>query len=211
MPADSDIIFMFFTSGAKSAQSVSKEELTRLQKAHIDNLKRLYAAGVSPLAGPLADPEKKKRGIVLLRLKRLEDMPEQFRPDPYVRDGFMNTEPHRMSISLLEIGRPAETGISEHTIALIESTEGGGGGDPRETPDLMRLEKLPAAQRPRILLRRADPKDRLFAVAVFASSKTDEVQALLQQDRLLRSGGGRGGAWRVHVWQQWLGKDALKA
>jgi len=50
MPADSDIIFMFFTSGAKSAQSVSKEELTRLQKAHIDNLKRLYAAGVSPLA-----------------------------------------------------------------------------------------------------------------------------------------------------------------
>ena len=201
-----DIVFMFFTTG-KSAQGVPKEELTRLQAAHIANLGRLYHAGISPLAGPLADPERQKRGIVLLRLKEPAAVPEHFRPDPYVSQGFMKVEAHRMTPLVLDLDKPSETEIAEHTIALIEEADAGGKTAPPPPLDIERWERLPWRERPRVLLRRADPKDGpLFAVAIFASAKQDEVRALLQKDPALRPGG----PWRLHIWKQWLGRNALK-
>jgi uncharacterized protein YciI len=210
------VLLMFFTTGAKSAASVPKEELERLQQAHIANLERLYKEGTTPLAGPCADPGKRRRGIVLLNTDRAGDIPALFRPDPYVSGGFMGTEAHRVEPLALEVGREPAKSIVELSIAIIEERrtapvlgDGWGMGPQDLEPDLPPLLRLPWAERPRVLLRRADRRAPLFAMGLFPTTDHDAVRRLLEQDEMLRRDGGR--RWDVQVWRQWVAKDALRA
>jgi uncharacterized protein YciI len=200
--ADREMVFMFFTTG-KSVADVPREELTALQKRHIENLERLYHAGLSPLAGPLADPDKKRRGIVLLNLKGTEAVREHFQPDPYVTQGFMQIEAHKVRVPVQDLGKPSETEISEHRIALLEPTSP---LDQRVIHDIsFRLRKLPGSERPRLLAVREKGDGFPAIFALFLASDDDSVRKTLQavgQEPV------RDTDWKV--WRQWCSKGVLK-
>lgn len=200
--ADREMVFMFFTTG-KSAAEVPKEELTLLQKRHIENLERLYHAGLSPLAGPLADLEKKRRGIVLLNLKKVEAVPEHFQPDPYVSQGFMGIEAHKVRVPVRDLGKPSQKEIAEHRIALLEPSTP---VSQRIVHDLsFRLRKLPWAERPRLLVVREREDDPLAIVALFPASDDESIRKTL---KAISPETIRETDWKV--WRQWCSKGVLK-
>ncbi len=88
--------FWIFLVAGKPATGVAKEEIQKKQQAHLDNFKRLANAKLLLAAGPLADPNKKLRGIVVVVADDEQQLPEHFRSDPYVDEGFMKLESNRI-------------------------------------------------------------------------------------------------------------------
>ena len=80
---DSKSRYWIFLVTGKSAAGVPKEEIAAKQKAHIDNFKRLAEQKVLFAAGPMADPAKTKRGIVLIEAESLEAAKAEYARDPY--------------------------------------------------------------------------------------------------------------------------------
>jgi uncharacterized protein YciI len=66
-----------------------------MQRGHIENFKRLFAAGRLQAAGPLADPARIKRGIVVVRAASLDELTGYFQPDDYVREGYLRLNARR--------------------------------------------------------------------------------------------------------------------
>jgi len=79
--------FIFLESGRKTPDD--REAVMAMQRGHIDNFKRLFAAGQLSAAGPLRDPAGRKRGIVVVRAASRSDLAGLFQPDAYVREGYM--------------------------------------------------------------------------------------------------------------------------
>lgn len=79
--------FAFLESGKPTP--ADRDAVMAMQRGHIDNFKRLFAAGRLYAAGPMRDPARVKRGIVVLRDGRPEAMARDFAPDAYVREGHM--------------------------------------------------------------------------------------------------------------------------
>ncbi|GAB4454321.1 MAG: hypothetical protein OHK0029_08740 [Armatimonadaceae bacterium] len=198
-----EMVFMFFTSG-KSAADVPREQLMALQKAHIGNLERLYKEGVSPLAGPLSDPDKKRRGIVLLNIKHAHETPRHFESDPYVKQGYMKVEAYPVRVPVMDIGKPEESAIAEHTIALLQANEPVSDAVLREWEE--RLIRLPRSERPRLLVVRRDSREPLAMVALFVESDAAKVEAVLAS---IAPKEPKRGEWKV--WKQWLSKGVLPA
>lgn len=79
--------FIFLETGRATPDD--REAVAAMQRGHIDNFKRLFAAGRLFGAGPLRDPARVKRGIVTVRAASREELRAYFEPDQYVRDGYM--------------------------------------------------------------------------------------------------------------------------
>lgn len=79
--------FVFLESGRRTP--VDRAAVAAMQRGHIDNFKRLFAAGQLFAAGPLRDPSGVKRGIVTVRAAHLDELRGLFEPDEYVREGYM--------------------------------------------------------------------------------------------------------------------------
>jgi uncharacterized protein YciI len=89
----SDLWFIFLESGRPTPPD--KAAVAAMQTGHIDNFKRLFGLGQLLAAGPLADPGKAKRGIVVVRADSLATLTGYFQPDAYVRDGYMQVNARR--------------------------------------------------------------------------------------------------------------------
>ena len=85
--AEDPLWFIFLEKGKPTPDD--KERVTAMQRGHIDNFKRLFAAGKLFAAGPLADPTAFKRGIVTVRAASLDELMGYFQADDYVREGHM--------------------------------------------------------------------------------------------------------------------------
>jgi uncharacterized protein YciI len=85
--------FVFLVKG-DGPRPKDQAKLEDMQKAHIDNFKRCFAANKLIGAGPLNDPTQFRRGIVLFYFPSKKDVIESFKPDPYVQSGIMNVEAH---------------------------------------------------------------------------------------------------------------------
>ncbi len=201
--ADGEMVFMFFTTG-KSSEDVPPDELMAMQKRHIENLERLYHAGLSPLAGPLADPDKKRRGIVLLNLQETEAVSEHFQQDPYATQGFMQIEAHKVRIRIQVLDEPSRTEITEHRIALLESVS------PLNQPVVhdiaLHLEELPYSERPRLLAVREKDTDSLAIIALFLASDDASIRKTL---RAVSPDSVHDTDWKI--WRQWCSKGVLKS
>ena len=86
------LFWIFLTTGKKSSSDYKREEIEEMQKKHLDNFKRLANAGKLLVAGPMADPNKKLRGIVVLKMKDTSRLTEMFKPDPFVSNGLMDID-----------------------------------------------------------------------------------------------------------------------
>ncbi len=85
--------FIFLETGKKTPDD--KEAVAKMQKGHIENFVRLHGEKKLFAAGPLADPSKVKRGIVVVKAKTREEYVSYFQPDDYVREGYMTLNAER--------------------------------------------------------------------------------------------------------------------
>ncbi len=83
--------WVFLTTGPKKAE-LTKEESQKMMEQHLGNFKELAAAGDLVAAGPLADPTRKLRGIVLLNTNDLSKLNEFFTKDPFVNQEIMKLD-----------------------------------------------------------------------------------------------------------------------
>jgi uncharacterized protein YciI len=83
--------WVFLVTG-KSAAGVPRDEIQQKQKSHIENFGRLAGLKRLTIAGPMADPQKTLRGIVVVHAVDTNELAEHFVPDPYVSEGFMKVQ-----------------------------------------------------------------------------------------------------------------------
>lgn len=79
--------FIFLETGRATPDD--REAVMAMQRGHIDNFKRLFAEGKLLAAGPMADPSRRKRGLVVVRAATHAELMGYFQPDAYVREGYM--------------------------------------------------------------------------------------------------------------------------
>lgn len=88
-----DSWFIFLETGRATPDDPAAVQA--MQRGHIANFKRLFAAGQLQAAGPLADPSRHKRGIVVVRAASLDALTAYFQADDYVREGYMRLNAQR--------------------------------------------------------------------------------------------------------------------
>lgn len=82
-----DWYFIFLETGKPTPDD--KDAVQKMQKGHLDNFVRLHGEGRLFAAGPLRDPGRVKRGIVVAKAASREALQRYFDPDEYVREGYM--------------------------------------------------------------------------------------------------------------------------
>jgi uncharacterized protein YciI len=85
-------VFLVRSDGPRPKDTAALEAM---QKAHIGNFERRYAEGKLITAGPVDDPTKHRRGIVVLGVGTLKEVMACFDTDPYVQGRIMRVEAHR--------------------------------------------------------------------------------------------------------------------
>ena len=110
--------FIFLEHGRPTPDD--KAAVAAMQRGHLENFKRLFAAGQLLAAGPMRDPAGHKRGIVVVRAASREELLGYFQPDEYVREGYMsvNAVPVQARRALNSTGIDPE-GIEEVRIVLL--------------------------------------------------------------------------------------------
>lgn len=88
--------FIFLETGKKTPDD--KEAVGRMQKGHIENFVKLHGEKKLFAAGPIADPSKLKRGIVVVKANTREEYVSYFQPDDYVREGYMTLNAERATV-----------------------------------------------------------------------------------------------------------------
>lgn len=131
--------FVFLERGTPTPPD--KERVMAMQKGHIANFERLFAAGQLFAAGPLRDPTQVKRGIVIVRAPDAETLRHYFDDDAYVAQGHMtlNAQPC-ITRQALQTSGLDRSKIVENRIVLLTRTGSAAPAPPRQLTD--RLETL---------------------------------------------------------------------
>ena len=128
--------FIFLERGKPTPPD--KEAVTAMQRGHIANFERLFAAGQLFAAGPMRDPAGLKRGIVVLKAATREQLQDYFQPDEYVREGYMTVNAVRAQVHrALHTDGLELTSMAEGRIVMLG--RGGEGDAGAGTAHLQRL------------------------------------------------------------------------
>ncbi|MCX6359553.1 MAG: hypothetical protein NT029_07105 [Armatimonadetes bacterium] len=173
--------------------------LERWQAEHIGNFRKRYAEGVLKLAGPLSDPDRKARGIVVLDIASADDVARHFVEDPYIQHRVMKPVAIEGEMAAMALGTPEETGIDQHSIAIFTAAP----GKERRKADPSGYLKLPAADRPAVAFRATKP-GAVRQILIFREKELDQVRAIVEADPAVQRGD-----LKAAVWSQWLGKGSL--
>jgi uncharacterized protein YciI len=193
--------FVFLESGKKTPDD--KEAVAAMQRGHIDNFKRLFAEKKLFAAGPLRDPSRLKRGIVVARAASKAELLGYFQPDAYVRDGYMtaNAVPAIVRKGLSAEGIDAE-GVEEVRIVLLSR--------PSAKADLI------SGQAGEALLQSLLDKGTIGAWYTLEDGPVAEVLfARTTDDRMLEESLSPYPALAaksatMNIWGQWLSKGVVK-
>lgn len=192
------MVFMFFVAG-KPRGKFDNDQIQQMQAAHLANLRARHRDGVLKLAGPCADPDQKKRGIVLLDVKDAQGIEKHFVEDPFVEHGLLTIEAVPVSAPILDLGEPEETGIEEHTIVLFRARDRALKAKPSEAY----YAQLPASERPAVALVATKPGTLRMAL-IFREKDVERIRKLVALDPAVARG-----ALTAEVWQQWLPAGSL--
>jgi len=82
----------------------SEEEAQRIQRAHLDNIKRLADEGMLTLAGPFFD-DGDLRGVFVFNVKTVEEAQKLINSDPAIKAGrlVMELHPWYCSAALMQV------------------------------------------------------------------------------------------------------------
>ncbi|WP_431049789.1 YciI family protein [Roseateles sp. L2-2] len=114
--------FIFLETGKPVPDD--KAAVAAMQTGHLENFKRLFADEKLFAAGPLRDPLKQKRGIVVVKAPNRQILLSYFEPDQYIREGYMvvNAQPATVHQALHHTGIDPN-GIEENRIVLFSRAE----------------------------------------------------------------------------------------
>ncbi len=173
------LFFVFLTTG-KSAEGVAKEKIAKLQEAHLANFRRLAEAGKLLAVGPTSDPDKKIRGIVLLRAANKSELPKMFDDDPCVQQQFLKVQSHPAKIqvgSLDSKGKPV--GMEEYRMVILKRQKSPSVSDnikqlrqQKRTGELLLAMNLEPDQQIAIFKKRDDKKIKKNASQIANGQKT---------------------------------------
>lgn len=200
--------FVFLVTG-KNPPKASQEEIQKYQMAHIDNFKRLFGEKKLMTAGPCADPNKTKRGIVVLAVKSEKEIAECFKPDPYVSMGFMEVQAMKLGVEFGKINTSDidPSGIEENRIVVFTAGYG-----PKDLKSIQ-SERLRHPNHIKVNGPKAglafyaslsDSPD-LRAIALFKGKDDQAIDEWIASDPLVKN--------KVLIatkFPQWLGKGVLK-
>lgn len=114
--------FIFLETGRPVPED--KAAVEAMQRGHLDNFKRLFADGKLFAAGPMRDPSRVKRGIVVVEAPNRQVLMSYFQPDEYVREGYMTVNAQMATVhqALHHTGIDPD-GIEENRIVLFSRAE----------------------------------------------------------------------------------------
>ncbi|OWQ46728.1 hypothetical protein CDL60_14860 [Roseateles noduli] len=114
--------FIFLETGKPVPDD--KAAVAAMQTGHLENFKRLFADEKLFAAGPMRDPAKQKRGIVVVKAPNRQILLSYFEPDQYIREGYMvvNAQPATVHQALHHTGIDPN-GIEENRIVLFSRAE----------------------------------------------------------------------------------------
>ena len=120
-PSPEAVTYWIFLTAGKSSKGTERSEIEKMQAAHLANFGRLHQAGKLLTAGPLADPQKKMRGIVVVTAPDLKSLPELFEPDPFVQHGFLAIDAIKLEIAVGSFQKNIEhNALVEYRLVLLE-------------------------------------------------------------------------------------------
>ncbi len=200
--------FGFFVSGPNQAAG-DPAELQRQQAEHIANLGRLAREGKLLMAGPLADPDRKLRGVIVLKgekpPKTKAEMDAIFGPDPFVQRGRLAFESLAWMTAEGRMNPMVDsTTIEEHTFVMLQKGEGKAGPEvgAGHMAGLERMWKdgMLALSGPVV------GSAKTAGLLVFYGADREKIKAELDKDPMVKAG-----AVTVKMMPIWLTKGALPA
>ena len=192
--------FVFLELGKPSPSD--RAQMDAMQRGHIANFQRLFGEKKLIAAGPLTDPAGTKRGIVVVRAPERSALNDYFKPDDYVREGYLKLDaiPCVANKALSTEGVDS-SGVEE--VRIVQLMRGANALSVAET----------AAQRAALkgLVDRGvfgawyTMDSGPVAEILFSRNKDDKaLQMALAATPAVKAGAG------VAVWGQWFSKGVLK-
>lgn len=190
-PMERNAILIFHAGERK--REYSTELLEGMQKAHIDNLVRLWNEKKSPAAGPFVE-RGDYRGIVILQMP-LDKIPDEFKEDPFVKEGLLKISVHSWMMPKGIFSWNEETAAAMHRYSFVRWLKG-----PNWTADVSdELTKANLAHVNRNLAQMrdgtacvhgpvGDPTGEWRGLSIFPTDDKAKVEALLAEDPLLKRG-----------------------
>ncbi|MBS0261944.1 MAG: hypothetical protein JSS02_08300 [Planctomycetes bacterium] len=122
-PATKAPLYWIFLTTGKSTQGTERSEIEKMQAAHLANFGKLYQAGKLFAAGPMSDPQKKKRGIVVATAPDTKALAELFEPDPFIQNGFLTIDAIKMERVVGEFRTDIDANkLIEYRLVLLEKS-----------------------------------------------------------------------------------------
>ena len=113
-------VFLNKGPGRSKTAAMSKEEVAKMQKEHVDNLGTLWRQGRGLAAGPLGD-DGFIRGIVVLSVTNAAEIKDCFKPDPFVQNDILAVEAYRWLTDMSRFQRPYEPfKLAKHTLVVVK-------------------------------------------------------------------------------------------
>ena len=197
MIAAEQYFFIFLETGKPVPDD--KAAVAAMQAGHLENFKRLFADEKLFAAGPMRDPLKQKRGIVVAKAPNRQILLSYFEPDQYVREGYMvvNAQPATVHQALNHTGIDPDS-IEENRIVLFSRAE--------EKDRVAVPIFLPRALDEGVIGAWYSLQDGPIGEVVF-SRGTDETAL---RKTMAEYPGLRDQRVTMKIWGQWLGKGVLR-
>jgi uncharacterized protein YciI len=193
--------FIFLETGRPTPDD--KEAVQKMQAGHIQNFKRLFAEQTLLAAGPLSDPSRAKRGIVVVLAESKAALLAYFQPDDYMREGYLIANAERSVVHKpLNAEGPDPDGIEEGRIVQITR--------PAKRPTRKQQRANDAFLRALVdrgtvgawyTLEGGNVAEVLFC----RSTDTKALEAIFAQAPVVKASGAS-----ALIWPQWLSKGAVK-
>ncbi|MDM4766920.1 hypothetical protein [Pelomonas sp. SE-A7] len=191
--------FIFLETGKPTPPD--KEAVQKMQKGHLDNFVRLWGAGKLFAAGPMRDPARLKRGIVVCRAETREALQDYFQPDEYVREGYMtvNAAVARPNKALVTLA--VDPGVIEEARIILIGRDDKAGAEVQKQRRALLQQGLDGGRFGAWYTLETGP------VAEVLFAKTTDSDAL--QAALANYPGVADKSVSLDIWAQYLGKGVL--
>lgn len=189
-----EFYFVFLVTGPTKPPP-DENEVNAMQKAHLGNFGKRFNEGKLVAAGPMRDPGKTRRGIVVLTPNKGEDPKKLFAGDPYVENRIMDAVMYKWKPVGEFAAPPDPNSIVEHRLILIHRSDK---SDPEDV-----LMKLSSAKHLGFVSVYGETPGSKDMAAIALSATTNE-------DNLRRALGEMPAGFKLELIPLWMAKGTVK-
>ena len=200
------LYWIFLTTG-KSSEGVDKELIEEMQAAHLANFKTLAEQKKLLTAGPISDPEKRLRGIVVVQAHNRDELKAMFKDDPFVQKGYLNVEATEMDFEYGAINtRITPDGLEEFRLVILEKDS-----KPNEFSESDSKENqsyiAEMSSEKDLLLTAFLPKEGFNRAAILVMAKGENDDSIDQKVSNIPA--VKAGVWKFRIFPLLMGKGTL--